>query len=483
MSNPLVLLHGYSDSHKGFEKWYKALIKKTGIDKNKVHLINYVSLANEISIRDIAEAFNRALANDAGIAENEPFDAIVHSTGMLIIRAWLTRYASIDDKIIAQKLDKKRIKRLHHLIALAPATNGSPVAHKGRSWIGALVKGNRAIGRDFLESGHKVLSALELASPFTWDLASEDMFGEGNSKRFKAGPETPFVFTICGGSGLGKVAEAVTTAVGTKIHGSDGVVRWAGAALNSRLLTIDYTGEKSSEAKKADSSNVEIHESAWSNQNNKLILWPGLNHGTIMDPSRSQQLFELVVKALGVKDDSQFNDWNSEATKLASEGRDQEPDKWQQLVIRVCDERGDGVSDWTIEVQIRRNGNIEVLDIDDIHAFSDDKSYRCLHVNLSKCRLTDRSDIDVIESFEMKITMNTNSDYLHYVATRGETQKASEIIANGLSELTVSLKEYLNPNENKFNLLMAYTTTFIEFRVNRDPVLIKGKGKLCQIKT
>ncbi|WP_413746560.1 esterase/lipase family protein [Synechococcus sp. MIT S9507] len=482
MSNPLVLLHGYSDTSKGFQNWRDALITHKQLDPNKVHLINYVSLTNEISIRDIAEAFDRALVYEAGIAENDPFDAIVHSTGMLVIRAWLTRYASINGKINAQKIDQKRIKRLQHLIALAPATNGSPVAHKGRSWIGALVKGNRAIGRDFLESGHQVLSALELASPFTWDLGSKDMFGSGDNKRFKAGPESPFVFTICGDTGLGKIADAVTSAVGTKIRGSDGVVRWAGAALNCRLLTIDYTGEWSGEANKDGSSNVEIQASGWSNQNNKLILWPGLNHGSIMDPNKSPQLRELVGKALEVQDDNQFNDWNAEATKLASESRDQEPDKWQQLVIRVCDERGDGVTDWLVEVLIKRkNKAAEILDIDDIHAFSNERSYRCLHVNLSKCGLSDSSDIENIESFEMKLTMNTDSDYLHYVATRGGSYKSSEMIANGLSELIVDLKDYLNPQEGKFQLLMPYTTTFIEFRVNRDPLLEEDKGKILQV--
>jgi len=484
MANPLILLHGYSDTSKGFQKWRDALIENKQLDPSKVHLINYVSLANEITIRDIAEAFDRALVHEAGIKENDPFDVIVHSTGMLVIRAWLTRYASIDGKLNVQKIDQTRINRLQRLIALAPASNGSPVAHKGRSWIGALVKGNRAIGRDFLESGHQVLSALELASPFTWDLGSKDMFGPGHNKRFKVGPESPFVFTICGDTGLGKIASVVTQKLGTKIHGSDGVVRWAGAALNSRLLTIDYTGERSGEANNAGTSNAEIHVSDWSNQNNKLILWPGLNHGSIMDPEnkKCKQLFELVAKALDVKDDNQFNNWNAEAAQLASENRDQEPDKWQQFVIRVCDERGDGVTDWTVEVHVKRkNKEVEELDIDDIHAFSNEKSFRCLHVNLSKCELSDRCDIENIESFEMKLTMNTDSDYIHYVATRGGSYKSSEMISNGLSELIVDLKDFLNPQANKFHLLMPYTTTFIEFRVNRDPLLEEDKGRILHV--
>ena len=74
MANPLILLHGYSDTSKGFQKWRDALIEKKQLDPSKVHLINYVSLANEITIRDIAEAFDRALVHEAGIKENDPHE-------------------------------------------------------------------------------------------------------------------------------------------------------------------------------------------------------------------------------------------------------------------------------------------------------------------------------------------------------------------------------------------------------------------------
>ena len=242
MSTPLILIHGYSDSYKGFEKWRKVLIDKRNLDPAKVILLNYKSLANEVTIRDIAEGFNHALIHEAKLKEDEAFDAVVHSTGMLVIRAWLTRFAPMvarGQNQCREEKDQARSRRLRHLIALAPATNGSPVAHKGRSWLGALAKGNKDFGPGFLESGHQVLSALELASSFTWDLAEKDLFGDA---RFREGHDSPFVYTICGDSGLGAVAGLATELIGTKIQGSDGVVRWAGATLNCRQLIVDYTG-------------------------------------------------------------------------------------------------------------------------------------------------------------------------------------------------------------------------------------------------
>src|SRR5262249_7697423 len=97
-------------------------------------------LTNEITIKDIAEGFDRALRTHCGTDKDQPFDAIVHSTGMLVLRCWLT----------TNPIGRQRLKLL---IGLAPATFGSPLAHKGRGFIGAIFKGNRVLGPDFLEAG------------------------------------------------------------------------------------------------------------------------------------------------------------------------------------------------------------------------------------------------------------------------------------------------------------------------------------------
>jgi len=478
----LVFIHGYSDSAAGFKPWREALIHKRGLDPNRVHLINYVSLANEVSIRDIAEGLDLALAQDAGLQVDEPFDAIVHSTGMLVLRAWLSRYVATG----SPARDQARLKRLRHLVAIAPATNGSPVAHKGRSWLGALVKGSKDFGPDFLESGHQILSALELGSSFTWGLAEQDMFGANSHARFKAGDETPYVFTLCGDAGLGTVADLATGAIGTKIGGSDGVVRWAGTTLNSRRLLIDYTGEKGSASPNSGPSNIQASD--WNNQDNILVLWPGLNHGTIMKPKAADPLLELVSSALDVGTDADFTAWNQQATAMAHQARKarKAPDHWQQLVIRVVDERGEGVEDWTISLQkkLKGKGKYQAVQIDDLHPYGKDKSYRCLHINLTTGNLDRPEQLAEIEELDMQLSMNTNSSYLLYLAQRQNGQTSEEKTVTGLSELRVSLTPYLNPPQGEFRLLMPYTTTFVEFRVNRNPSLDNNmKAKVCHVQT
>jgi hypothetical protein len=91
MTRPLVLIHGYSATDKAFGPLRDALIGK-GIVPTTINIcgtsglrVNYVSLNNEITIKDIAEGLDRAFSSHPILKDdNQPFDAIVHSTGMLV---------------------------------------------------------------------------------------------------------------------------------------------------------------------------------------------------------------------------------------------------------------------------------------------------------------------------------------------------------------------------------------------------------------
>jgi pimeloyl-ACP methyl ester carboxylesterase len=122
-TRPLVLLHGYAAQANTFDKW-KTILQGFGFNLQKdIYIGNYVTLNNEITVDDISEGFDRALR--AKKIADQPFDIIVHSTGMLVLRAWLTAPNAED-----------RQRLLKHVIAFAPATFGSPLATKGRSLLG-----------------------------------------------------------------------------------------------------------------------------------------------------------------------------------------------------------------------------------------------------------------------------------------------------------------------------------------------------------
>lgn len=54
MSNPIILIHGYSDQAGSFLTWKKKLAEKFA--DRTIHLVSYRTLTNEVSIKDIAGA-------------------------------------------------------------------------------------------------------------------------------------------------------------------------------------------------------------------------------------------------------------------------------------------------------------------------------------------------------------------------------------------------------------------------------------------
>src|SRR5712671_5390293 len=191
MNRPIVLIHGYSDKGESFRTWRDKL--GSGDPAWEIETIstgNYESLTDEVTIKDLADGLDRALRAEFGNDVQE-FDAIVHSTGMLVIREWFVR-------------DRRRLGRLKHLVAIAPATFGSPLARQGRSWLGAVFKGEKHLGPDFLAAGDE-------------------------------SPDTPYVFVFCGTEAYGGIRQLANS------PGMDGTVRWAGAGLNTRKIILDLT--------------------------------------------------------------------------------------------------------------------------------------------------------------------------------------------------------------------------------------------------
>lgn len=431
---PIVLIHGYSDRGESFHHWKTLLVNKGGYPPAQVRICSYRSLVNEITVKDIAEGFDRILQAEAGLKDGEAFDAVVHSTGMLVLRSWLVRY-------------KKNRDRVKHLIGLAPATFGSPLAHKGRSWLGAIFKGNKDLGPDFLNSGDQILDALELGSKFTWDLADQDLVG----KEEYYGPtrSTPYVFIFCGAAGYGGLRRLVNE------PGTDGTVRLAGCALNAQKFCIDLSGDPDRPVQERFSS------SGWRNIDNPL--WPiaGLNHGTIVsDPG--DILPDLVLGALQVSSQRNYTEtWKPLAIRKTDTVRKKLP-RWQQFVFRASDERGDPIRDYHLELLIRRKGGEIILqDRDefqlDVHPYSADPSYRCLLVDIAR--------LDKYRNQEMwlRVIADSGTRYVSYTGVNTENVPGVPP-ADTPWGATIKL-----PDREQTGLDFYYplTTTLIDIALNR----------------
>ena len=511
---PLVLIHGYSADCKAFHPLREALLanpklRALGIDVNYIDVCSYVSLNNEITIKDIAEGLDRAFRFDPQLKskydlQNCEFDAIVHSTGMLVLRSWLTNYGTPD------RASNSRLKRLKHLIGIAPATWGSPQAHKGRTWLGALVKGNRELGPDFLNAGDAVLDGLELGSKFTWDLAHIDLLSE--KPYYGKGNDTPYVAVFIGNTpytGLASVAND---------PGTDGTVRWSGCGLNTRKITIDLTRFPIDAEGKPAAHRLSI--TPWADDRLEVPIIPvdGKSHSSILsdpDPAMVDLIVDFLrtgeVDGTGKALSETFDDWLARARHYGDIGKpkmrtnpgadasgvggeaqrffghffgknpDQPLEGWQQFVVHAIDERGDPVTDYLLDV-LRSEGGKDVPFEEmytDVHVYRADPSYRCFHIRLPQGISN--------ESGNLKIRVHASSGaqiigYQGYKEIQPAPQ-ATSLAIQGQEMDAESAPVILNVGDlgdDAASLFHPFTTTLIELRLSREPLPLEKVSKVLE---
>ena len=448
---PIVLVHGYSDTGPSFRRWSDVLTAR-GFDAQTIHLGSYVSLSNEITVKDIAEGFDRAL-RESPLRDGRPFDAIVHSTGMLIVREWLAGTIGTMDR---PELAKERQARLKHLIGLAPATFGSPMAHKGRSWLGAMFKGGKEIGPDFMEAGDLVLGALELGSAYTWDLAHRDFLSD--PPVYGRSASTPFPFIFVGLKDYGWLKRMVTE------PGTDGTVRWSGVGFNSRKVKIDLTLEPTRRQR--------VSIEPWRNVPVPQVFVPDLNHGTILrEPSEA--LIDMVAEALDVSSGPQYEQWAAthRAASVAAL-RTAKAKRWQQFVIHAADERGDGITDYFAELGTivnRRFRRLESFDAD-VHAYREDESYRCFHVDLDKLKP------ETLEGLALRVIASSGTELVGY---HGFNSQPDLVVAPREVNKWDAILEFDSTIGGKeVQFFHPYTTTLVELRLNREPMPLTGVNRI-----
>src|SRR4029450_4685316 len=97
---PVVLIHGYSAESPSADPTSIANIYGTlpqrlrgSYDVIEVDLSRYVSLNDSVSVADVARALNRALLEQhPGLLESG-FHVVIHSTGALVIRKWISDFS------------------------------------------------------------------------------------------------------------------------------------------------------------------------------------------------------------------------------------------------------------------------------------------------------------------------------------------------------------------------------------------------------
>jgi hypothetical protein len=223
---PILLVHGYSAESANSDLADVARIFGQLPDGLKhvfppspvldVNISRYISLDDGVDLEDITLAFDRVLKNNFSQLHSGGFNAIIHSTGALVLRNWIRRCSP-------------KPSPCRRIIHLAGANLGSGWAHIGET---LLAKWLRYIGEGGAERGLAVLDGLELGSNWAWEL-HRHFLQPGNAM---LADYQVMEFSIVGSQPPPK--NMIVPFRYGREDGSDGVVRVAASNLNHHYLCI-----------------------------------------------------------------------------------------------------------------------------------------------------------------------------------------------------------------------------------------------------
>lgn len=467
-----LIIHGWSDCSGSFVKMKKRFEERGIGNVESILYADYQSREDNITFNDIIDGLNQQLIN-LGLIQSDgksDFDLniVVHSTGGLVIRHWIWRYYN-------ERIEECPVKRI---VMLAPANFGSPLAHRGKSFLGRLVKGRWKIG-DFLEVGRRLLDGLELASPYQWELAHRDLFYP--SKTFYQGERIQL--TILTG------IEDYTGIRGwVNKPGTDGTVVIAGCSVDSVKLSLDFS----------DPGSPFSWQKTKTANDYAFGVLEGLDHGTITSEFEKDEaeIIELTTEALKISSPDEFSRYRdrvkeiTDTTYFNNAGRSRNKySRYQQFIIRAVDDHGVGIRDYTIEFYIYRSAKAEyrlvgkeryfnqaeqVLSEEfhrvftkEFHTHSKDSSYRRLLVNMADMN-------ELITKAEMLLGPFVLSMRIFVPGI----DRGIYYDLNSLQNIVI----YQSDNREAGTPMLFYgnTTTMIELKVNRQTsyveISIDGKG-------
>lgn len=388
MDEKLMIVHGYSDGSTSFEPLRDFFVDTAGFKKKNVFHLDYASMDDQATFLDFADKMD---ADYERHFKGERINIACHSTGALVVRAWLVLRRERQ-----REHGKKQDCPVKRLMMFAPANFGSDLARLGQSFLGKFrctFFNDFSRSQDFLESGRQVLQGLEPASPFQWvlsdvDLHEEDYFGPDED------PEQicfPFVFTA-GRDYEGELQAELLKK--RKKPGTDGTVRICGTSLNTRKCTLLFL---------RDSRPAEVN---WHPERKfpriPFAVFKDLNHGSIIaadEPAFRRRIGpkSLVLKALKVNSVSDYEAVYRDFLMLSKENYKQAQgrykNQYQQFFFRVRDDVDDPILDYFIDFHVQDRNGEPVADLTEefdetfesqFYTHSADTSCRVMMINCRK---------------------------------------------------------------------------------------------------
>jgi pimeloyl-ACP methyl ester carboxylesterase len=353
MADKILIVHGYSDGSTSFTALGEFLVAQGLYDSSKVFYIDYSSMDDEATFRDFADKVDADHETRLG---QQRVDVACHSTGSLVVRAWLTLHA---ERTRRRGLPQETPCPVDRLLCFAPANFGSDLARMGQSFLGKFRTtffNNHSRKSDFLESGKAVLQGLEPASPFQWELSEYDLHGPDSYFNPARPPHQrcyPFVFAA--GEAYGGVEAKLVKQ--RAMPGTDGTVRIAGTSLNTRGCSLDFRHDRA----------VLTWWTHYKYDSVPFAVFAGVNHGSIVNPAHPDFMAphgpgRLAVDVLrGVSDLDSFTAMAARFKEVSADNQARLPEDrrgaYQQFFFKVRDDVNMIVDDFFIDFYvIRRDG-------------------------------------------------------------------------------------------------------------------------------
>lgn len=317
------------------EALQKAAPDGMDLEIHNIHLGRYINFHDEVTLDDVARAFDLARRDCIG---DEPFSCITHSTGGPVIRLWTHLFYGVKDA-----LDDITMQ---HLIMLAPANHGSPLAALGKKTAARIFK------RIFegVEPGAGLLTWLELGSEGQRELNLGSM-------KYNLAEHGCYPFVLTGETIDHHFYDFLNTYLVEP--GSDGVVRVAGANMNYKRIELVQNGSELIEGYEGrkvallepvgqieDSPEVPLAVIKGASHSGKSI---GIMRSVIEDAYDDKPVVKQIIKCLQV---ASFEDYQvaiesfKSLTEEVQEENGGEKQQYCAFVFCVWDDRGNEIEDF-----------------------------------------------------------------------------------------------------------------------------------------
>ena len=417
MTQKVFLIHGWSVQETTTYQAFHAKLAENGFDLQEVYLGRYVSLENDIEIRDIAKALHRALHKKLKGDWGQPFHIVTHSTGALIAKQWIVHHYK------GRFAEKKPLK---NIVFLAGPHFGSRLAHHGRSMV--------AQARYRGETGKKILTALELGSAFSWQI-NKEWLDPANWKRKGIRP-----FNLIGDRVKNDLFKSKILPAGYE-QGSDMVVRVPAGNSNFKRFSLSAGKRKLKPVGSIDGVPFGALKD-YTHSGSDL----GIMNSITSDSTPNTHLgLKLILQCLRVRT---RDDYKAVQRALARETRRTRKERpgYAQLDFRFRDDQGEPIDDYVFKLGAIKNGRERASrTVAHCHKNKIDPNHFTVFINLK--------ELEPRLVYFIEFDADSGSDLLQYkpdpYRQAVEPQRITEIITEDqTTQLDVTLSR--EPSENLF---------------------------------